>query len=1730
MPVLRNLRLAAFNPPGVGAAEDDILDENDLAPDSAEVASRKSLPQRPHVSTLIASSSSNDSRAAKPAPSVKFELKSKDSAASTSTGTTSSRKRSARELAQDRVKAARTNEATATDSFEQDLEHLVSESFFRGDSAAYQMASVWLVLAQNLLSHRWEARHGSAAALSAFMTSRTTWPAPCLEDIAVRCLCVLGMDRFGDYAADSVVAPVRESCARLLALAAASAAPQQSAMDHSRRVVETLCNMFSQNELHSDGPSVEAEGVAAEGSSGTVSDTLRDMGTATLWGRRYAALLAAKFLLLRAPSFRRNEGPHMLPRIGSILFQESEANMSVDAGKIVDTAVYNDEIRRAAADVTLVCIWETEDIDPETGRFDPLHAVAVLSRTHESAEKACHALWRLLARLDDVALITSRSVTLLAATSLIACKEYSSGTDAPRVLDMMLSHRNRQVQDTGLQALHLIARHDSSTGACQLTASFGKAQLLVWFRTTLAAALSNDSADNSVDGDFESSNSEQAEVAAKGISPSARVRQSALQVWAILVHGYLDQLAAAEVQGLVDECVSGQHGHGASAAAATALRALLEREDRNEHESRTREYSTSAYLAARVPNLANEDAFVTVLRVVAVTMAFRCDTLREACQTVCDHRDWGQMASSKVRAARSALEAALTFFINCFRSANIDEQIISQYLADREEVGLSTNDAFLESAQRFVASLAQEWLEALPEPTSQEDARLWNESTAAARSHTMQAIRRFSKLLAWSKLRNRAFFQVGRVCALGAGPVQGEVGPYLRPLVPATLDSEFAQFESKILAEGLVTLMGKLADADKTKALGTISKKILAAEWPRQQVLASSLALKYPNGEQLWMLLPELESRLLESSPGALWVCSTFAKRIALPDVLAHLRAGVQSFVGSETGKNGQESSNSSSNSSSSSSDTNGPIHNQGDHDEPVLNQDSEISLLQPLGSLFRALETWGDLAAPSWSIVHEFLLPVACDTSRDAKYRVRALSLLLSLLDEAKDPALCFLPFTAGLVPLVMPLLHDARAPQVRDLAAQCLATLIQVAPIERSARIPESVSHPADVQAARSRREAGQYFLDTLLTGATMEKDFAGVLQTAATAGIELRSYQKEGVCWLGFLAEHGLCGALCDDLGLGKTLMALTLVASLPSYTLPECSLVVCPSSLTGHWCQEAQQWYGTLLVPFAYVGSPRERGMELVRLLQFMSDPANASKHALLVISYTVLTRDADRIARMGLSWRTMILDEAHSIRNPYTAASEKCKLIGGAAQHRLAITGTPIHNDVLDLWSVFDFLMPGYLGDASSFERTVAKPVRASRVALSKDGITLDTGAADQGGGGSDDVSRPENLSSRASKREQQREIEGVRAAEALESLRRKILPFLLRREKSSVLRDLPPKIVQDLTMEMSPVQAKVYATLENDQGAGVSDPLGHSMRLLMACTHPLLCLRSLKNATRDRLERRLLESKLSAAQEDGYRTAGKFRALVDLLRNVVIPSADAVGNGGSDARLVAFVKDEADGSSSGVRARESSIPGPNSDSTGPAKAIIFAQWTGTLDLIEEQVLQQALNGALRSLRLDGSVTAHARQSIANRFNTDANIQVLLATTKVGGQGLNLTGANVVIFVEHDWNPMNDLQAMDRAHRLGQRRAVNVYRLLSRGTVEERVLSLQRFKRAVADRVVDADNSAVDSMHTDEILQALNLPQSFASRLDEVHEVDPHETEYNAFDVAAFVRKLDGRQE
>ncbi|CAL1577030.1 unnamed protein product [Knipowitschia caucasica] len=618
-------------------------------------------------------------------------------------------------------------------------------------------------------------------------------------------------------------------------------------------------------------------------------------------------------------------------------------------------------------------------------------------------------------------------------------------------------------------------------------------------------------------------------------------------------------------------------------------------------------------------------------------------------------------------------------------------------------------------------------------------------------------------------------------------------------------------------------------------------------------------------------------------------------------------------------------------------------------------------------------------------------------------------------------------------IVLLVVPVLGRMSDPtdSIRFMATQCFATLIRLLPLEAGIPDPPSMSDDLIQQKARERN-----FLEQLLDSRKLEN-----YKIPVPIKAELRKYQQDGVNWLSFLNKYKLHGILCDDMGLGKTLQSICILAgdhylrnqeysrtkAADSSPLP--SIVVCPPTLTGHWVDEVGKFCSKeFLHPLHYTGPPTER-MRLQYLVK---------KHNLVVASYDVVRNDIDFFKNIKFNY--CILDEGHVIKNGKTKLSKAIKQL--AANYRLILSGTPIQNNVLELWSLFDFLMPGFLGTERQFAARYGKPILASRDAKS-------------------------------SSREQEA---GVLAMEALH---RQVLPFLLRRMKEDVLQDLPPKIIQDYYCNLSPLQVQLYEDFAKSRAkASVDDSIsvsaaedqdkpklkatGHVFQALQylrkLCNHPSLVL------TPQHPEYRRITEQLSSQNSNlrDIQHAPKLSALRQLLLDC------GLGGGGS-----------AEGGTESVVAQH--------------RVLIFCQLKSMLDIVEHDLLKPKLP-SVTYMRLDGSVPAGLRHSIVSRFNNDPSIDVLLLTTHVGGLGLNLTGADTVVFVEHDWNPMRDLQAMDRAHRIGQKRVVNVYRLITRGTLEEKIMGLQKFKMSIANTVITQDNSSLQSMGTDQLLNLFTLDQ------------------------------------
>ncbi len=461
-------------------------------------------------------------------------------------------------------------------------------------------------------------------------------------------------------------------------------------------------------------------------------------------------------------------------------------------------------------------------------------------------------------------------------------------------------------------------------------------------------------------------------------------------------------------------------------------------------------------------------------------------------------------------------------------------------------------------------------------------------------------------------------------------------------------------------------------------------------------------------------------------------------------------------------------------------------------------------------------------------------------------------------------------------------------------------------------------------------------------------------------------LRDYQKTGFKWLKSLARHGMGGVLADDMGLGKTLQVLAFLLSARGDSRP--SLVVAPTSLVYNWQEEAEKFTPDLRV-LVVAGQPGERQAAL----------ADLESVDLVITSYGLLKRDIELYEQVKIKY--CFLDEAQNVKNPQTLNSQAVKRV--RADACFALTGTPVENSLTELWSIFDFILPGYFRSHSSYVKRFETPIVKQ----------------------SDPV--------------------------ALQELSRQIRPFVLRRMKQTVLRELPEKIESRLTAPMTPEQARLYAawllTARMDFEQEVEERgfdqsrikiLAILTRLRQLCCHPSLFI-------------------------DNY-TGGSGK--LDLLTDVV---RDAVAGG--------------------------------------HRLLIFSQFTGMLSLVKP---------VLESLQvsyhyLDGGTAAQERIHLCNAFNRGEK-DAFLISLKAGGAGLNLTGADMVIHCDPWWNPAVEDQATDRAYRIGQKNVVQVFKLVAKGTIEEKILALQERKRALIDALIQPGESFVGKMTEAEIRDLFGL--------------------------------------
>jgi non-specific serine/threonine protein kinase len=475
---------------------------------------------------------------------------------------------------------------------------------------------------------------------------------------------------------------------------------------------------------------------------------------------------------------------------------------------------------------------------------------------------------------------------------------------------------------------------------------------------------------------------------------------------------------------------------------------------------------------------------------------------------------------------------------------------------------------------------------------------------------------------------------------------------------------------------------------------------------------------------------------------------------------------------------------------------------------------------------------------------------------------------------------------------------------------------------------------------------------------------KSFTSIKKTKLPKSFhgELRPYQVFGYDWLQFLREFRVGGVLADDMGLGKTVQTLALLQKIyeDGEELP--SLIVVPTTPLFNWQKEIERFTPNLDV-MVYAGSDRKE----------LAD--EFSNHQIVLTSYAILRRDVDVLKEQEFFY--VILDESQNIKNAISVNAHAARAL--TARHRLALSGTPVENNLMELWSQFTFLNPGMLGSERTFAENFAKP------------------------------------------------IERLADEHASTALKQLIFPFLLRRTKELVATELPQKVESTVYCDMDVEQKRAYeywrryfrdSILKSIESVGFQRSkikvLEGLMRLRQICCHP-----------------RLVDSNYAG-------TSGKFDAFIEMLDDIL-----AEGH----------------------------------------KVLVFSQFVKMLDILRrhcdhENIVYEYLDGSTKK-----------RRERVERFQSNENVKLFLISLKAGGTGLNLTAADYVIHYDPWWNPAVEMQATDRTHRIGQTKQVFAYKLITRESVEEKILALQERKQALVKNVITTDSGFMKSL-TKEDVEAL----------------------------------------
>lgn len=513
-----------------------------------------------------------------------------------------------------------------------------------------------------------------------------------------------------------------------------------------------------------------------------------------------------------------------------------------------------------------------------------------------------------------------------------------------------------------------------------------------------------------------------------------------------------------------------------------------------------------------------------------------------------------------------------------------------------------------------------------------------------------------------------------------------------------------------------------------------------------------------------------------------------------------------------------------------------------------------------------------------------------------------------------------------------------------------------------EQSAALKEwqiaAASHSEDVQIWP------RYMVFSIFAEQGAELDLEAALQDWRNALLEqdgsdrlqlpdfLRPYQAHGVHWMANLSSQGCHGLLADEMGLGKTLQVLTLLKHQPIEQKP--SLIVCPASVVPVWVNETKHWYPELDT----------------RVLSSADNFASAEQDSTIwIASYTQLRRHKHLLDQVEFGYA--VLDEAQQIKNPDAKVTQACCAI--QASCRLALTGTPIENRLLDLWTLFRYLMPGLLGSRGRFEEMVESENAKLRAAFEK-------------------------------------------------RLRKQIAPFILRREKDKVGKDLPQKVEMDLICPITDVQKHAYEQLLARGREDLGDDLqaamqSHSMNFFTLLT---------------RLRQACCDPGLIPDMEVDLEQSGKVQVLFNRLE-------EAFGND------------------------------PN------RKIVIFSQFLQLLKRLKPEIKKAFPK--LKLLELSGET--RNRSKPVEQFQTEKGPAIILVSLRAGGTGITLHSADYVFLLDPWWNPAVENQAVDRVHRIGQDRRVFVYRMITQGTIEERIQHLKKEKRELFENTLGHLGSAKD---------------------------------------------------